>query len=218
MRSRNREGIPRMTSREPRLTLSGTDFLSCRFRPVASTPAGCYYSATPATTPATSITSCPLPDRDPVHWQPHCSRNHDLGQYSRAREGSGATLTSTLTSTSRVSIPSQDDSILMQRLEQQAVNKPCTLVYTSGTTGNPKVGRHGANMYLYLTKTIVYVSLGKPQYKKKRKSSDIKRNLPTLVTISKKKFYTESFSGHVKNFFSAPKKFANTFESAGKFL
>lgn len=32
----------------------------------------------------------------------------------------------------------QDDSILMQRLEQQAVNKPCTLVYTSGTTGNPK--------------------------------------------------------------------------------
>merc|ERR1719210_2978168 len=32
----------------------------------------------------------------------------------------------------------QDDSILMERLEAQAVNQACTLVYTSGTTGNPK--------------------------------------------------------------------------------
>ena len=32
----------------------------------------------------------------------------------------------------------QDDSILMERLEKQAVNQCCTLVYTSGTTGNPK--------------------------------------------------------------------------------
>merc|ERR1712045_71441 len=32
----------------------------------------------------------------------------------------------------------QDDSILIERLEAQAVNQACTLVYTSGTTGNPK--------------------------------------------------------------------------------
>ena len=31
-----------------------------------------------------------------------------------------------------------DDSVLHERLEQQAVNQPCMLVYTSGTTGNPK--------------------------------------------------------------------------------
>jgi len=32
----------------------------------------------------------------------------------------------------------EPDSILMERLEQQAVNQPCALIYTSGTTGNPK--------------------------------------------------------------------------------
>jgi len=32
----------------------------------------------------------------------------------------------------------EPDSILMERLEQQAVNQPCVLIYTSGTTGNPK--------------------------------------------------------------------------------
>jgi len=32
----------------------------------------------------------------------------------------------------------QPDSILTERLEAQAVNQACTLVYTSGTTGNPK--------------------------------------------------------------------------------
>jgi len=31
-----------------------------------------------------------------------------------------------------------DDSILDERLAQQAVNQPCMLVYTSGTTGDPK--------------------------------------------------------------------------------
>ena len=33
---------------------------------------------------------------------------------------------------------SVDDSVLQERLQQQAVNQPCMLVYTSGTTGNPK--------------------------------------------------------------------------------
>ena len=33
----------------------------------------------------------------------------------------------------------EPDSILQERLQQQAVNQACTLVYTSGTTGNPKV-------------------------------------------------------------------------------
>jgi len=33
---------------------------------------------------------------------------------------------------------SVDDSVLTERLENQAVNQPCMLVYTSGTTGNPK--------------------------------------------------------------------------------
>jgi long-subunit acyl-CoA synthetase (AMP-forming) len=33
----------------------------------------------------------------------------------------------------------EPDSLLMERLQQQAVNQACTLVYTSGTTGNPKV-------------------------------------------------------------------------------
>jgi len=32
----------------------------------------------------------------------------------------------------------EPDSILMERLEQQALNQPCALIYTSGTTGNPK--------------------------------------------------------------------------------
>jgi len=32
----------------------------------------------------------------------------------------------------------EDDGILVERLEKQAVNQACTLVYTSGTTGNPK--------------------------------------------------------------------------------
>ena len=31
-----------------------------------------------------------------------------------------------------------DDSVLQERLHQQALNQPCLLVYTSGTTGNPK--------------------------------------------------------------------------------
>ena len=31
-----------------------------------------------------------------------------------------------------------EDSVLRGRLEQQAVNQPALLVYTSGTTGNPK--------------------------------------------------------------------------------
>ncbi len=31
-----------------------------------------------------------------------------------------------------------EDSVLRERLEQQAVNQPALLVYTSGTTGNPK--------------------------------------------------------------------------------
>ena len=31
-----------------------------------------------------------------------------------------------------------EDSVLQERLEQQAVNQPALLVYTSGTTGNPK--------------------------------------------------------------------------------
>jgi len=30
------------------------------------------------------------------------------------------------------------DSVLQERLDQQAVNQPCALIYTSGTTGNPK--------------------------------------------------------------------------------
>jgi len=33
---------------------------------------------------------------------------------------------------------SVDDSVLTERLETQSVNQPCMLVYTSGTTGNPK--------------------------------------------------------------------------------
>jgi len=33
---------------------------------------------------------------------------------------------------------SVEDSVLQERLESQAVNQPCMLVYTSGTTGNPK--------------------------------------------------------------------------------
>lgn len=32
----------------------------------------------------------------------------------------------------------EPDSVLQERLQQQAVNQACTLVYTSGTTGNPK--------------------------------------------------------------------------------
>jgi len=32
----------------------------------------------------------------------------------------------------------EDDTALMERLENQACNQACTLVYTSGTTGNPK--------------------------------------------------------------------------------
>ena len=31
-----------------------------------------------------------------------------------------------------------DETVLQERLEQQSVNQPCLLVYTSGTTGNPK--------------------------------------------------------------------------------
>ena len=31
-----------------------------------------------------------------------------------------------------------DDSILEEREKQQAVNQACALMYTSGTTGNPK--------------------------------------------------------------------------------
>eukprot|EP00092_Neocalanus_flemingeri_P008766 GFUD01009439.1.p1 GENE.GFUD01009439.1~~GFUD01009439.1.p1 ORF type:complete len:716 (+),score=170.32 GFUD01009439.1:61-2208(+) len=33
---------------------------------------------------------------------------------------------------------SVDDSVLTERLENQALNQPCMLVYTSGTTGDPK--------------------------------------------------------------------------------
>ena len=51
----------------------------------------------------------PAPDSDVISWQ-------DLLEVGR----------------------SVDDSVLQERLEQQAVNQPCMLVYTSGTTGNPK--------------------------------------------------------------------------------
>ena len=37
-----------------------------------------------------------------------------------------------------MSILSSDWSILSRRLAGQATNQACTLVYTSGTTGNPK--------------------------------------------------------------------------------
>ena len=40
-----------------------------------------------------------------------------------------------------------DDSVLEEREKQQVVNQACALMYTSGTTGNPK----GIGRYLLLT-------------------------------------------------------------------
>ena len=43
-----------------------------------------------------------------------------------------------MTIVTNVPVVQVPDSVLYERLEQQAVNQACILVYTSGTTGQPK--------------------------------------------------------------------------------